>query len=199
VEFENFLKELETPENFSNHQKNVAEKIKSHNLPVIIFGAAKLAERVTETLKKFGVEILGYAVDGKYFKPNKTYLGLPIYNFDELRKTPKKFVFVLGFGTAADTLGQRQKKFLSDKEIFSYVIELENVDSISADYILENKEKFVETYDLLADDFSKKTMATYLKAHQTNSLEDISEVVVPNQYFNDLTRPAIQGGGHRIC
>ena len=199
MEFEKFLAELETPEKFSDYQKSVAEKIKAHNLPVIIFGAAKLAEIVTATLKKFGVEISGYAVDGKYFKPNKTYLGLPIYNFDELRQTPEKYVFILGVGSAVGS-GKRREEFLSDKKIFAYEIAMEYVDSISGDYILSNQEKFIETYNLFADDFSKKTMVTYLKTHQTNSIEDISKVVIPNQYFNDLTRLTIQKrGGYRIC
>ena len=197
MDFENFLSDLKTPEKFSDYQKSVAAEIKSHNLPVIVFGAARLAEKITNTLKNFGVKVSGYAVDGKYFKSDKTYLGLPIYNFDELRNKPENYVFVLGVGSATD-FGKRREEFLSDKKIFAYEIELEKQKTVTCDYILKNQEKFIETYNLLADDFSKQTMTAYLKTCLTNNLEDISKFVVPNQYFNDLTRPAIQGGGHRI-
>ena len=59
MDFEKFLSDLKTAEKFSDYQKSVAEKIKNHNLPVIVLGAAILAEKVTATLKKFGVEVTG--------------------------------------------------------------------------------------------------------------------------------------------
>ena len=189
MDFKTFLADLKTPETIYAYQKNVAEKIKSHNLPVIVFGAAKFAKKVTTTLKNWGIEISGYTVDAKYFKANSTFLELPIYNFDELCKTPKNYVFVIGFSPTQDILGRRKKILLDDKEIFAYEINLSTVDKITCDYILDNQEKFLESYNLLADDFSRETMTAYLKAHMTHNIKDISKVVVPNQYFNDLTAP----------
>ena len=177
-----------------DYQKSVAEKIKSHNLPVIIFGAAQLAKRVAKVLEKFGVKISGYAVDGNYFTPNKTLNDLPIFNFDELYKTPEKYVFVPAVGSLLDN-GKRRDEFINDKKIIQYDIYLESVESIPCDYILENREKFVETYNLLADDFSKKTLTAYLKAQITNNAKEIFEVFTPNQYFNETSRPILSKGG----
>ncbi len=93
---ENFLAELENLSKQTPYLLQVAEKIKSHNLPVIIFGAAKYAQIVASKLISAGVKISGFAVDEKYFVADKKLNGLPIYNFDELCKTPDKYIFILG-------------------------------------------------------------------------------------------------------
>ena len=93
MNFEKYLPELES---LKNARQEKADKIKSHGLPVIIFGAAETARRVTNELARFGVQVDGYAVDVEYFKPDTIYLGKPVYNFAELLKKPDKFVFVLG-------------------------------------------------------------------------------------------------------
>ena len=169
----------------------VVEKIKSHNLPVVIFGAAELAKQVTEWLDHYDVKIFGYAVDEKYFTPNQTYLGLPIFNFDELSQTPEKYIFVLGIGTK---LGKRRSSFLEDANITKYSVTSNEMVCFYKDYIMENQKKFIETFDLLADDFSKKTLLTYLKANFTNDVSEIISITQNDEYFNDLTRPVLSRG-----
>ena len=189
----NFIEELK---NLQDSKKIVAEKIKSPNLPVIIFGAAQMAKNVTERLQSFGVEISGYAVDEKYFKPNQTYLGLPIFNFDELRKNPKNYVFILGMGYKIDG-GKRCSEFMNDAEIIHYAFGLDKVEAVSKKYILDNQEKFVETYNLLSDDFSRKTFVNYLKAHIADDTKYLQKIFVPDEYYNDLTYSICcnRGGG----
>ena len=153
---ENFLAELENLSKQTPYLLQVAEKIKSHNLPVIIFGAAKYAQIVASKLISAGVKISGFAVDEKYFVADKKLNGLPIYNFDELRKTPDKYIFILGIGDKTGNI--RADKFLADNRITKYRVEIVfKVCKIDWNFILSNKEKFIETYNLLSDDLSKQT------------------------------------------
>ena len=191
MEMENFLAEFE---GLKDERPQIAEKIKSHNLPVIIFGAAQMAAEVTKELQKFGVEVSGYAVDGKYFQPNKTFLGLPIYNFDELSKTPDKYVFFLGMGTKTKAGEFRLAEFMNDKTITKFCW-LWPVEQITLYYISSHKQQFWKTYNLLADDVSRNIMTAYLKAQVTEDFSYLKNLSDPNRYFNELTRPAIQGGG----
>ena len=140
---ENFLAEFENLSKQTPYLLQVAEKIKSHNLPVIIFGAAKYAQIVASKLISAGVKISGFAVDEKYFvagkkfqgyptfqydvdgefyAPDSKFTGLPIYNFDELRKTPDKYIFILGIGDK--TGNARADKFWADDRITKYRVEI---------------------------------------------------------------------------
>ena len=187
-----FLKELETVKN-----ENVIAKIKQHNLPVIIFGAGHMAARVSNALKSDNVVVSAYAVDEEYYKANQTFRELPIYNFAELAKKPEEYVFVFGMGMQSIRPFKNRSQFFKNNAVIKYELALRSRRSqtLNYDFILQNKDKFFETYTLLSDDFSRKTFMHYLKANITCNGEYINEVFAEDQYFNEITRSAVWGGG----
>lgn len=201
-----FLADIEEAVNF---REKLAEKIKSHNLPVLIFGAGKFAKIVTDELTNLGVEISGYALDEPdYYTSPKTYLGRPVYNFDELADTdPKKYVFVLGVGLYRDTIegvtikSLRINNFLKDPRIISYGylpavngFQLLRVGNSNYEYIKENLDKFFETYNIFEDNFSRKTMLAYLKGDISGNVLYLLDFLRPNEWFNELNREFAVGG-----
>ena len=174
------------------------EEIKARKLPVIIFGAGVAAKLVTNQLVAKGLEIFGYAVDEKYYKPNQSYLGRPVFNFEELVAQGKKYIFYLALGTkqGADNsaLKKRVNKFLNDMRIVKDPFLFSKMEAISREFIYENQAAFEETYNLLEDEQSRKTMCAYLKTHVTEDGTNIADVLVPDEYFNELTREYVYGG-----
>ncbi len=198
MSFEKIVEELKT---LKDVRPEICEKIKSHNLPVIIYGAGIMADYITNDLKYYGVEIAGYAVDEKYFKPNQTYLNCPVYNFAELSATPNKYIFVLGFND--ESMGTtRSVEFIQSKNFIHY--EFANSDvakGLNYEYISANRKKFTETFNWLADELSKKTMIEFLKAKITYDIKCNFEIYHPSQYFNEVTNGVItpNGGGYVDC
>ena len=198
MSFEKVLEELKP---LKDIRPEMCEKIKSHNLPVIIFGAGIMADYITKDLKSYGVEISGYAVDEKYYKPNKIYLERPVYNFEKISAEPNKYVFVLGFN---DDNGPNERiaEFLKDSKINKYTFKLNYLaKGLNYEYISANREKFAETFYWLADEFSKKTMIEFLKLKITYALKHNLEIYHPNQYFNEVTNGVRtpNGGGYVDC
>lgn len=189
-----FFEELKTLQTVEKRM----EEIKARKLPVIIFGAGVGAKQMTDQLNNYGVEILGYAVDEKYFRPNQTYLERPILNFEESIAKYPDHIFIFSLGTKNGQYDSTQKKriyeFINDKRILKY-FPVHKMESISRDYIFANLDRFEETYNILEDELSKKTMCAYLKTHVTGKAENVKDVLVDNEYFNDLTRDALDGGG----
>ncbi len=199
MSFEKILEELKT---LKDVRPEICEKIKNHNLPVIIFGAAETAGRVANILKSYGVEIAGYAVDEKYFKPNQTYLERSVYNLDELVTTPEKYVFVLGcVGVGGEP--PRIIEFLKDTKIIKYAFNESTIaKNLNYEYISANRAKFTETFYWLADELSKKTMIEFLKAKITYDIKCNFEIYYPSQYFNEITNGVTTpngGGGYVDC
>ncbi|MBR6013135.1 MAG: FkbM family methyltransferase [Selenomonadaceae bacterium] len=188
-----FLTIFEDARKLSNYKKKIVENIKSHNLPVVVFGAAEMAKVVTEELKFFGVDVFGYAVDEEYYQPNQTYLGLPVFNFDVVSRESDKYVFVLGVGAKSGS-EVRANKFMNDKNFLHYQILSGEGDFFGYNYILENQDKFFETYNMLSDELSRQTMIAYLITHITDNPTDIANFVQSDEYFNEITRPAVCGG-----
>ena len=186
VDFKNFFEEIKDLED----KKQYIKKIKGHKLPVIVFGAGMFADYLSRDLEKHGVEISGYAVDEKYFKPGQAFRGRPVFNFDELVTEPEKYVFILGMGQklgeGKDLSLKRIDAFFHDKRIIKYFVAFPT-EEIPKEYVLENFSGFEETYNLLEDELSKKTMIAYLKTHITGNSENVRDVLTPDEYFNDLT------------
>ena len=206
-----FLAELEEAVDF---KEKFAKKIKSHNLPVIIFGAGKFAKIITEELENLDVKVSGYALDEPdYYKAPKYYLDLPVYNFDELVSTdPKKYVFVLGIGLYRDSIegvtikSLRINNFVNDPRIISYAylpaingFERWRVGNSNYEYIKDNIDKFLETYEMFEDNFSRKTMLAYLRADISGSVLYLSNVLRVGEWFNELNLDFVIGGTFIDC
>lgn len=196
-----FEKTLEELKNLKDVRPKICEKIKSHNLPVIVFGAAATAMRTSNFLKAANIDVAGYAVDEEYYQPNKTYLERPVYNFAEISKTPDKYVFVLGVNDESKGT-HRSSEFANNKNIIHYEFLVEYFpNSITYDYVLANHEKFAETFSCLADELSQKSLINFLKLKITHDLKYSIEFYHPNQYFNELTNGVRtpNGGGYIDC
>ena len=198
MKFENVLNELKK---LNDVRPEICEKIKRHNLPVIIFGAGVAAKLVTEKLNAGGVEVSGYAVDEKYYQPNKTYLGCPVYNFAEISATPEKYVFVLGFYDEWCG-GTRNIEFARNEKINSYGFIYKCFpNAVSLEFIEKNAAQFSETFNWLEDDLSRQTMVNFLKSKIFYDAKYNFETYHPNEYFNELTNGVMtpNGGGYVDC
>ena len=197
---EEFLEELAEAK---NERADLVAEVKSYKLPVIIFGAGGYAVGITKMLNEYGLEIDGYAVDEEYYKPNQIYLNRPVYNFAELYRNPKNQVFLSAIRVDWETEERYNKtvgrrwKFINDENIIKYyfITPGQSGEKISYEFIKENKDKFWETYNMLSDDWSKKTMLRYLKSHISDMIQGIKEIFDSEEYFNEFTRPAVCGGG----
>ncbi len=189
MKFESFLDELAT---LKDERAEICEQIKSHGLPVIIYGAAEWAQLITDELTARGVDVAGYAVDAEYFKPDKTYLKRPVYNFAELRAQPEKYVFVLGMvGHLENSINVLH--FLCDEKIIRYGLLPSSFSKISKEYILSKRDEFAKTFDMVEDDLSRETMLAYLRLEITGNQFWNAKVYRNNEYFNELTAAAIDG------
>ncbi len=186
MEFKHFLDELK---NLQDNSTSNYDAIKSAGLPVILVGAGEMAKWVTEDLKAHDIQVAGYAVDAKYFKAGQIFLGLPIYNVEEISKQADKYTFMLGMEDEMQG-GSRAFEILTNKKFHCYPLPINlngSSEKIDFEYVLQNCDKFKETFELLADELSRKTFINYLKLKVTGDRSYIDEIYFPSPYFNELT------------
>ncbi len=187
MDFKNFLDELNT---LHDERGETIVRIKSHELPVILYGAGLLAKRITKKLTADGCEVAGYAVDDEYFMPNQTYLQRPVHRMADLIAHPNDYVFVLGVGVFNDN--DRVTKLLNEHKITLYMLAEDNMALIDAEYILSERDKFSETFGMFADDFSRQTMLAYLRLKVSGNPLHCAAICKDGEYFNDLTATALR-------
>ena len=178
----------------ANQRELIIEKIKGHDLPVILYGAAVTAKRIANELKVHNVQVSGFAVDEPYYKEGMTYCGLPVFNFTKLLIKPKQQVFVIGI----EILNSNKiYELLKNKDLLVYSLNI-NCEPMSYSYIAENIDKFFETFNIFKDDVSKASFLAYLKIKIAGNIIFNEDVYMPNQYFNSITTgfANITGGGY---
>lgn len=185
MEFKDFLDELNT---LQDEREEFVERIKSHGLPVILYGAGIFAKSFTDALKVRGIEVAGYAVDDSYYTPNQTYLGRPVYLLSSLIESTDKYIFLYAVNKMTEeNLNVSLRNFIYYPSISTgYDI---SYPTINRAYVLDNREKFSETFNLLEDDLSRKTFINFLKLKITGNCFWNFDVCHPDEYFNELTMP----------
>lgn len=186
--FKDFFDELNT---LQDERTKIIESIKSHGLPVVLYGAGTVAEWLTERLTSKGCEVAGYAVDDEYFTPNQTYLGRPIYRMTDLILHPNDYVFVLAIGENLNV--NRLARFEDEHKITFYAFTVDNLAPIDKEYILNERDKFSETFDMLEDELSRQTMLAWLRTKITGNSSCCAAVYRPGIFFNDLTETTFHG------
>lgn len=191
MDFRSFMGEFESLKD--GRAKTIAQ-IKSHNLPVIIYGAGELAKSITKEFADSSFDVHGYAVDDAYYTPNKTYFGKPVYRLSELTDQPGKYVFVLGVSDYKNE-NRLARDFLKNEPALRYVIMPSISDkAVDYNYVRDNRDAFAETYSLFDDDISRETMIDYLKVSISRNLLAKAESF-GKKYFNELTTtPESQNG-----
>ena len=177
----------------ANQRELTIKEIKKQNRPIILYGAAEKAKLVTKIMKDYNLTFKGYAVDADYYHEGMVYLGLPVFNLDELSKEPDKYSFIVAMENeiAIERIFQNKKLAVYDLDINK------NVEPISYDYVKENAEKFIETYNFLTDDLSRETFMTFIKVKVSGNVSLYEGIYEPNQYFNSVISGFIlnNGGG----
>lgn len=185
-----FLQEISAA---SVDRKNFVEKIMTHEMPVVIFGAGEYAREITNILNECNLKVEAYLVDDKYYKQNTIYLNSPVYSFSEISASKSKnYVLIRGINPGWRDVKNRIEKF---PQFVIYEFIKENFYTLTYEDILNEKEKFFETYNLLTDELSRKTFLICLKAHLSLVPAHLKDIVAAKEYFNELTQSAKMGGG----
>ena len=192
----NFEKFLDEVKNMKNERENICKKIKSHNLPIILYSAGIGARMLTEIFARYDVKVDGYAVDDEYYKENSTFLNCPVYRLSDILEEPEKYVVV----NALDELHGNKMTFLQNPKLISYTPSMvdiaaygvdNSISNISAKDVLNAKEKFTQTFNWLADELSQKIMITWLKQKIVGDCMEMLPLCDDTEYFNDLSEVAL--------
>jgi FkbM family methyltransferase len=167
---------LQIPENIGldGNDKRVCEFLKSSKLPVIIYGAGYVGQGVAEVLEKNGISF-EFAVDSEF-------------SHDSSVLTPEKadekyaaYNLIRGMGYAPIN---RISTFHNAKNIFA-ILNFTNVEILSREFFCENLPLFEETYNLLEDEKSKRSLIEYIRTELNADVEGLMKFVVQPQYFRD--------------
>lgn len=147
--------------NLSDHRYDVIMEIKmakNNNKKLAMYGAGMRAEMRTCFLKKYGIDVDIYCVDNQYFKPDQEFMGRQVHRYEDIKDNPD-YVFLIAFPDAI-----RAIEVIKNNPATSmwYIDDLYDHYKMDLEYVLENEQRFSESYDMMQDELSRRVFIAFI-------------------------------------
>lgn len=153
-----------------------------------IWGTGSTANGAAQTFLKNDIPFDGFFVNVENYTldPRVAALSMPVYNFNELLKAGGGYGFDVVIGHSHYELASDLKKYPPVQKIYCLAAIDRDDTKVSADFVKENINALQQTYDKLADEFSRKNLIAFLNAQLTGDNSYIFEVFdKPSSYFDN--------------
>ena len=158
------------------------KKIKDSQLPLVLWGASKMAKFISRILYKNGISVSAIFTD--YPERNETFNGMIVSSFYELSEKFIKFNILVAHGEFS--LIEKYRNFNQVENIFTLFDWHDLGFSFGDKFLNENSLCLNNLYDNLSDKLSKDSFDKYITSRATNNWDYIRPFVRPCQYFPDF-------------
>ncbi len=169
-----------------SQKENVLLQMRQSKLPLIFWGAGKIAEPIINYLEGNGITVDGVFVDDAYYISGKKFHNILIQRLEDVEKSFFEFNVVLGHSAY-----ERGPELLEKNDRVKNVYYITSVaygqtESIQYEFVKKNIASYQKTYEILEDTQSRLCMEAYLNARIN---DDISYVLgifeKKSNYFNN--------------
>ena len=163
-----------------NAKSSEIQQMQRATLPLVLYGTGGYAKGLVAFLGEFDLKPRIACVDKTYFRANR-WEGLDVVPVEEVGTRYPNFNALIGFSDfklAREKLRQLpgcQKIFFLDSTL--------SLDFFDYSYVARQQDEFQRTFDLLADEWSRKTCVAFVNAKISGRPDDLYDLVVPDQYF----------------
>ncbi|MCL2050595.1 MAG: FkbM family methyltransferase [Lachnospiraceae bacterium] len=161
--------------------ESTLEAMRNDPNPIMLWGCGELAEWVVAFLKKSNVSLKGVFVDVNVL--NKEFHGMKVNSLDELCVNYPSFSVIVGHldGYANQAALENIRNVENIYSLYQRILNRHEI--IDYDFIEENREAFLQTYNWLTDELSQKSYILWLNSLVTKSFHDLVPYVYEDMYF----------------
>jgi FkbM family methyltransferase len=166
------------------------ERVKRNGRPIILYGAAKMAERIHSYLKKHDAPVTHVAVDAQYL-PGKPFAGHDVMPIEDILRQYEQANYIVAFGARSGMDHIYEKLTPAAAEIvwcdagYGTVDEIDQEIAFFGSLASVNKERLENVYAALEDTLSRETLAAYVAQKTTGVFGEYERYYRPDQYFPD--------------
>lgn len=172
-----------------NQKKSISDielltRLKKSKIPLVLWGASKLAKLIYRILKDNNIPVSSVFIDNP--NDNIGFYGIKIKSFDEICSTYERFNIIIAHSEyhLRNTLLNNEHV----EDIFTIFDFPRHGFSWDNKFLIDNSNEINLFYDNLSDTFSKESFEAYVISRATNSWDRIQPFIVDNQYFLDFIK-----------
>lgn len=160
--------------------------LKNTTYPIVLWGAGSLAVSVYNFLKENKIRIVACLVDIENLEDDY-FFDIPIYNLSKIKKLYDKVDVIIGHSRYEKGSLIKEKNENINEVIYFCNICYGQYKSVDLDFIKKNIYKYIEAYEYLNDDRSKRAFIAYINSKMNDDIRFIQECIgeEKNNYFNN--------------
>ncbi len=142
-------------------EKELWKYLKSAQKPIVLYGMGNGADKIINVLEKYNIKFQGvFASDG--FVRNKSFHGLKISSYNELKAKFSDMIVLLCFGSQRPEVIENVIKISKEQELYAPDVDVIGNEVFTLEYLKQHKTDFEFVYSHLADKISKNTFENIL-------------------------------------
>lgn len=151
-------------------EKNVWDYLKETSLPIALYGMGNGTDMVIEKLEEIGVKAAEVFASDEFVRGH-SFRGYKVLKYSELCEKYEDFVIVLCFALHDEKMLTRIKELSQKHTLFAPNVPIVDDGVFTREFIEEHDEEFDRAYELLSDDFSRKSFIDVLNFKVSGKVE----------------------------
>ncbi len=151
-------------------EKNVWDYLKETDLPIALYGMGNGTDMVMEKLSEIGVTAATVFASDEFVRGH-SFRGYKVVKYSDICEKYDDFVIVVCFAVHDDVMLSKIKAMSKAHILFAPNVPIVNDGVFTREFIEENDEAFEKAYNLLSDDFSRKSFIDVLNFKVSGKVE----------------------------
>lgn len=150
--------------------KDLWNYLKEAQKPILLYGMGNGADKIISACDRYGIEISGvFASDG--FVRQKTFHGFKVTDYNTAKEHFDDMIVLVCFGSALPEVLGNIRRIASEQELYAPDVPVYGDVLFNMEYVLDNRERLENVYNILADEQSKKVFENAVMYKLTGKID----------------------------
>ncbi len=145
------------------------------NRPIAIYGMGNGADKIIDTLEKFGLSPVGVFASDDFVR-GQSFRGFKVKKYSDLKSEFPNLIVLVAFGTFRDEVLVNIKKIAKETEVLAPDVPVYGDGLFTKNYAKEHKDELKAVYNMLADEQSKKVFENTVLYRITGKIDYLFEI-----------------------
>lgn len=166
--------------------KSCWESLKQTDKPVYIYGMGDGCEKILKFMQSQGIKPSGIFASDEFAR-NTEFHGYTVGKLADIKNN--NICIVTAFGAGYKELQEKIENLAEKYELYCPDMEVIGERAFTTDFVNANIKLFEKAYNLLSDDYSRKTFEAVLKFKLSGNIADIQSVFCNEEDIINLIQP----------
>lgn len=151
-------------------EKNVWDALKDTTLPIVLHGMGNGADMILDKMYEIGINPSGIFASDEFVRGH-SFRGFKVMRYSEVCELFDDFIIVMCFAVHDKAMLDRVKQMSTEHRLYAPNVPIVDDGVFTREFIEAHDSEFEKAYELLSDDFSRKSFIDILNFKVSGKVE----------------------------